>query len=524
MNVLEKAAEVTGIYNQGADEYKDALNELYVAQSRDTKLLAELKSALDSAAVAANDAAEAERKLAETREQMLDEASQRVIQDLKDEETLRVQMRQRAMTESDPAAVQRDIDNLRLQYQESIAYVGDLAEAYRNHAISFEDYRAATNAALRDQESWLDEIQSLEGLLPVAQMREAFGLFGGMMSEEQKAARGRLDIIEAFGEESAAIEAKRQLIQEREAIDFERKRTRDLAAHYQDLAQLDVDFYDKRTDLLEEIGEDLADVEHDRLEELKDYTKESLRQAEDHKDRLLKIERDTDEAFQDAARRRDTAGALAALRQGQRQIRDEGEQYAKEKERREEDYEDRLEELDAQREEKLKKGQEALADLREQHSKERRERIRAFQERLRQEYEERRIRLQRQQDDWRNEDYERRRHYLAQQGLTSDHYTKVQTISDTGMQNVRTVITNAWAALVGDLNKVAVGGGRANTVPRTPKGYAGGGDPPLDEWIKVGEHGEEWRGSRPRCASTRTAMAGRTAARRSTSTWTSWVT
>jgi len=51
---------------------------------------------------------------------MIDEASQQTIQSIKASADLRTQMQQRAQTEADPAAVEQELENLHIAYQNSV--------------------------------------------------------------------------------------------------------------------------------------------------------------------------------------------------------------------------------------------------------------------------------------------------------------------------------------------------------------------------------------------------------------------
>lgn len=270
---------------------------------------------------------------------------------------------------------------------------------------------------------------------------------GELVQEEREIAEKRLDIIGDFRDDAVQIEADRALDLKRDAVDFQHDRTQALAEHYRDLADLDAQFYADRADLLEDLADDLADVDEDRLDEIKEFNKSSLRSAEDHKRRMIEIERDMRDEIEDAAARLDARSVISLMKQGQKRLRDEQDQYDIEKERREEDFQERLDELDELRDERLAAGQEALADLKDQHDQERQETIAAWERRIQEEDYQREVALQRQREDWAREDQLRRdraQRELEELGYYTDsmlsmrtaHYDSVLNLTDSFLRNM----------------------------------------------------------------------------------------
>lgn len=307
-------------------------------------------------------------------------------------------------------------------------------------------------------------------------------------TEREKTLADQIELTNQYLDDQATTEAKRALTLERDQEDADRKRAKDIAAHYADLAQLDATYYAKVGDQLERMAEDAADADKQQVEELQAYAKESERQAKDHRRRMLDIEQSLNRGVEGAVEDRSVSAAIEAVRQAKQQAEDENDQYDEERQRRDEDFKDRLDELRDQRAERLRDGQQALSDLKQQHSQERTQRVQDFWQRLRDEDQERAIKRQRQQQDWVSEDLARWNHYLAQQTKTATHWRILQSLTETGMQGVETTIQTRWNAIQSAMS--------SSGQPQPPPlhglhSFGTGGTPPLGQKVVVGDGGPE---------------------------------
>lgn len=329
-----------------------------------------------------------------------------------------------------------------------------------------------------------------------------------LMREEAEEMLARRDTFASFLTETRVAQEEHAQILLEEEQDFQRERLRDWAAHYRDLADLDADAARKEADALDKLAEQESEGRAEELKTLADHQRDRQRAAEDHQRRLRQIEDDAQFDFEEAARKRDTAGALAALRRGERALKGEDEQYRVAQQRREEDFNEQLAELRAERAAKRQAGLEALADLREQHARERAERIAEFQRRLQEEDQDRHIRLQRQQEAWQAEDEARRKHYAEQLGLTQKELQKIYHTSRTYLDGTSSAFSNAVRIMAGEANALLDAAQRASgfsmgqitysgtkvkppSKQKKPLGFADGGLPPVGEVVKVGERGPE---------------------------------
>jgi hypothetical protein len=270
---------------------------------------------------------------------------------------------------------------------------------------------------------------------------------------EYKAEEQRLKILNDFAVESTQLEAKHALSTAREQEDYELKRVSDLAKHYADMAQLDADYYSDRQSLLDQMQENADKADQQRLDELSGYNKDSLRAAEDYRDRMLQIQSDADSQMLRASARLDATSAFWARKDKERALKEENDQYTKEQRRRDEDYRDRLKQLDRERAAQLAADRKALSDLDKKHIAEENKRNQAFQQQIAQEDQQRQIKLQRQQADWQTEDEQRRLHVAQQVGIVSNGYAIVNSTAQYGMAVFNQTVASKIADLI-----VSVGG------------------------------------------------------------------
>ncbi|MBN1965486.1 MAG: hypothetical protein JW910_12625 [Anaerolineae bacterium] len=367
--------------------------------------------------------------------------------------------------------------------------LGETEARLTNNVLPAVEARERETAALEKQKAALEAAEEARLLA---------------LQDEQALALDRRDLLASFARESIAIEEDRAQSILEEQADFERQRLRDLAHHYQDIAKLDADAARKEADLLDKQADEQADITKEETTARQEHYRDLEKLSEEHQERLRQIQNDAQTDYEEAARRRDTSGALAAIRRGERDLKKEKDQYEKERRERAEALDERLAELNEERDEKRQAGIEALQDLREQHQRERAERIADFQQKLAEEDDDRRLSLERQRAAWDDEDQERRQHYADQLGLTED---KLQDIYDTTKSylddtadawedalnimygKTADLLTEAERSVTEIEQRRAQGyrGGHQNI-----EGFAGGGEPTPGDVVKVGEHGMEY--------------------------------
>lgn len=319
-----------------------------------------------------------------------------------------------------------------------------------------------------------------------------FSTFGKDLQEENDTARARLEAVAEFKREAIELEEDRLIKLRQGEEDFLRQRTQDLADHYTDLARLDQNYFEDRATLLDDLAQIATEAEQERIDALKEANTEAQREAEDHQDRIQDIMRDTRRDAQYAASRGDAVALRQAQLRAQDALEDENEQYEKERDRREEDFRDRLQELDDQRRENERAGRERLADLQRQHAQERTERIADFNQKLAREDQERTIELQRETDAWNLENNRRQQSLLDQQNMTSQAFLNIYNTVDSGWTSIENRFAVGMAAL-GGLAPAGVGGALAGLggipafdhggeMPRTGIAHLKQG-----EWIMVPE-------------------------------------
>lgn len=284
---------------------------------------------------------------------------------------------------------------------------------------------------------------------------------GKQIQEENDAARERLEAVRDFKREAIQLEEDRLIELRQDEEDHLRKRSQDMADHYRDLADLDADYYQDRADILADLGEQAREAEKERVDALVEANKEAQRATEDHLDRMNDINRDAQRDVRRAAMRLDAVGVREAQLRQQDALEDENEQYEKEKERREEDFRDRLEELGEQQRENERAGRERLADLKRQHDQERSERIFDFNLKLAREDQERAIELQRETDAWNLENNRRQQSLLDQQNMTAGAFLTLYNTVDAGWASIEDRFA-AGMAVLGSLTPSGVGGALAS--------------------------------------------------------------
>lgn len=433
--------DAAGLNLGGYEDVVNRLKEVDDAIRQNIDVNAQLEGALEAGVTAAADMAAREVELAERRR----EAAAQIANYINERTQREIEMAQRGRDWSSEQLERRlsdiDIERDALEKQRAaLEYVTESGD-------DMTDELEAVNEKLKalGKEEW----QLLNITLPLIAAREREAEMaervrkafedGVATSEKYTAA------LEQFNEETARIEEGRQRTEIRELEDWALKRTRALAEHYRDLASIDAKYYQKRDELIASIAEDTSGDTQEALDRLRDFNKQQRREAEDHRDRLLKIERDRRKGIQAAAAQLDAVTLLNAQEQADEALTDEQQQYEKEKRRREEDFRDRMHLLDRERQERRRANEQALRDLRTQYERERAERIADFNRKAAEEAQDRAIRLQRQQEDWDREDRLRQQQFDQAYEETRKQYNRIRLAA----KNALVDIENNFGSVLG---------------------------------------------------------------------------
>ncbi|MFA7386087.1 MAG: hypothetical protein WCZ87_00345 [Thiohalobacteraceae bacterium] len=403
----------------GGTEYRKMVEDLKAAKDEVRTLeasLTRLEGGLDSSTVAANDAADAERRLAEGRAQM---AQDRIDTEMRIYDQARSLSSEQARTQLERIRAERAAveEEMQLAIQRKLAGE-DMNETLRE--------LAKRNGALLASEKEL-----VEQVLPLirAREKEADALkatqkvvdeMADFLERRVENARRQAELERQFEQQTADTAFTRQRQDEREHEDYLRKRQKDRAKLAEDLADLEVKGAEKRADILNSLAEAEAEQDEKRAETLRKAGEDDIRQAEAHQRRIRDINRQTSQDLEDAMADRNITAAIKAVEAGEEQIAAEEEQRAEEQKLRNKALQETLRQIDTERSEKQRAGQQALRDLQSQQAQERAARIAAFQRQIQDEDAERRIRLDRLAADRAYEDSLRRRsHEEAIAGLNA---------------------------------------------------------------------------------------------------------
>jgi len=482
---------------------KDERDGLYQQNHELTGQINQLTAAYQDAAVAANDAAQAQKAFTDWQVSLLNAR-------LANEETAA----KRGLTWSSEqlAARQAEIDIERAMLEERQAELQQMQASGMDVAGALVTV-AEGLTALADEEDYLNtvvreavtareaEAAALERYQELAEETKR------RAAEEAEAQQKALDLQADYAAESEKIEANRTTTSLREQEDWERQQAQSLVKHYADLAALDEQFYDSQAQLLEEIAAIGPATAQAEAKALVEYNRDSQKLARDHKNKMLDIQQSLENGQAEAVEDRSISAAIEAVRAAQQQAEDENQQYAEEKERRDEDYQLRLTELKEQRDEKLAAAQKELDDLRQKHQKERTAKCQAYQQEQALAAENRRMTLQRQREDWQREDTERQQHLTQQLNklgmhntnvatATGTHYKNLEVIHAAGMRKIETAATQGYDRLVKNLDSLAAAAGNAKQLTGSsggemsaPKKYARGGTPKPFSIGTVGDGG-----------------------------------
>lgn len=306
--------------------------------------------------------------------------------------------------------------------------------------------------------------------------------------------------------ESRGIEDARQ------AFDDILSDSRKVADFWKSLAEDQDDFNNDQLRKARDFAQTLSDEDNktflERAKINKDYSEAELKEAEDNGRKLARIERETRENVQKAARRLDASGVSEAYRNGQKQIDDLNEQSDVERKQRQKDYAEKLVEFDAQakleRDQRIRDFNIAQADAVADFNQKRQRRIQEFQQELRDEAYDRAIAAQRRREDRAREDrmevedYNKRIAALWQTVYTESMlWGNLREVVAGASNGIRASIASIFTQtpLNVSTNKSKVTGTKSSfgsvSNPIKGKGYAMGGTPPLNQPVLVGERGIE---------------------------------
>jgi hypothetical protein len=476
----------------GYEDVQNRLEDVDAELGNNIALNDQLTIALRSGATAANDAKEAEERLAAERERQSTKRIDRIRGDLEAEALAnrRAETFTRDQLEERKKAVE---DSLELEKR----FRSEVTDQYRAGEITLDQWRAAMskNAAeisaleqesellnstvedgvvLRENESAAVEIlnKSLKSA-EEAELARAAAVEAGAKSllEDARGIQDRVSAITDIEQDRADKELKQR-------ADFERKQSQKTMDHYRDLAKLDEKFFKSRDDLLADIAEDVADVEKEKVEEIRDANRESIRAAQDHQRELLSIQRDLNTGIESAVEDRNVAAAIAAARQAEEAATVENERFETEQARREEDLEHMLAQLDMERDERLAAGRQALDDLRSQHNAERSQKAQEFSIRMSRETQEFTIRMSRQQQAYQIEEQALDVHNKNMLSLNEAFYSASEqalaskigsltapTVAPTGGEgSFSSALSGVASSILSPFTSALGGGGASNTL------------------------------------------------------------
>jgi hypothetical protein len=329
---------------------------------------------------------------------------------------------------------------------------------------------------------------------------------GGLVSSLEQIQPELASIQREFAAESRRIAASRGLQDQRESLDFDRTRGREVFDFRRQQARADQDQLAREREQIARIADIQGEANREQIQQLLDFNRESQRLAEDHERRLIDIQRSTDIAIEDAIAEGNGTAAQRAVRDGEERLNAETEQYSIQRQRREEDFQLQLDSLRAQTSARQQAAIQELELSRQQYAAQRTLQEEEFQLRLAREDEDRAIRLARQAEDRAIEDAARAERLqaqqaeivaqanLLQQGLEVSRSFWQGTV-DLASQAAQSIFNafNQQQALTARSAGAAAGRAVSNAVNSIGGllGFAGGGEPPVGQPVRVGEFGPE---------------------------------
>lgn len=386
-------------------------------------------------------------------------------------------------------------------------------------------------AALKDFQNRLAEIDSdtktlTKDLLPAIQAREREAAAIEKVKDAQKDVADSLlrsaalygDLVEAQNDYIAStreVEASRGKADRRDEEDFQRGRLKSNTDFYAGIAESDAEHYKSRQQSLDEFAKEAIDTENesqqDWLKQLAEYNKESIRNAEDLQRNLIQIEKDTRKAVGEAAANLDATSVQAALSSGQEQAAAAVDQYNLDKKRRDEDFQAQLAEAAANastaKAQRAQQFAEQQAESDRQFAEQRAKQIAQFQAQQAEEDANRAFARKRELEDRAEEDASRaaaQKKVIAgiqkqlddENNLRTQKYSVIQQNTTAFLSNLASSFASAYSQIqtAAARTRVSAPAPQQPTPTYTPvrgRGFASGGDPPLNRMVRVGENGPE---------------------------------
>lgn len=308
------------------------------------------------------------------------------------------------------------------------------------------------------------------------------------LKEQREAELERQQIIAEFVQESVELEQKRaREILELEA-DFLLERSRKLYDNAQEIAKIDSKLLDDQGKIIAKMVEEDDAYNKKRAKLFLEYNKAERRALQDHLDKLSDIHSEADLSAAEGALRLNASAIFMARLREQEQIKRENREFGQEKERRSEDFADKLREIEDERREKKDQYDQQLQDLREAADNERNEKLSQQAEELRRMDEDHQIKMGRQQQDYIDEDRARNLHIANQVGIVKAGFDTVEMQTTLGMNRFNTVIQQKIDGLI---TKYQNAPGAFINPPSFYDFFAGGGTTTPGKWNVLGDKGPE---------------------------------
>lgn len=458
-----------------------------------------LNAAITSGVLAANDAAEAEKKLSEAR-----------VKGFQDQLARQKQFTDSITQEEKDAkvsALQAEIDFNKKWLEKNAERIAGSEEL----AATFDKVEEETKKLTRDLEALKNAMPaSVDRDLAADDFDRGNELQGELIDLRKQETEWILKAGQAmneFGEAAERIADERALSKFREQQDFDIKRARDSAGFARKQAADDAKYYKDR-------AKSIASFQAEQQKSDNEASKARIKAIADANDAQIKAAEDFAKTVRGFTEQINEAGAnldAIGVRNAQRGLKDATDEYNREKKGRDADAKKRLDEIaenaQAERDQRAADFAEQLADADEQHREQRESDMAEFRERQRIEDEDRRLRLQRQQEDYARQDAERRNAFDRQiRNLRNQLLEPEETAKEGSYLRQRAALNNFLNGAVADINaakaKVSTSAppGPVTTISRASpasspssfsRSFASGGSPPLNKAVMVGELGPE---------------------------------
>jgi hypothetical protein len=465
--------------------------------------IARLTNGLKDGTFAANDAAEAERKLSEARIKAFQE-------DLERSRKIAAVTSQEQVDEQ-VSSIQAQIDaNKKWLEKNAERIAGD-----EQLAETFEKVEEETKKLQKDLDALANTLPSVVSRTEITDDLER----GNELEDSLVDSREReFELIEkageamnSFADELDRVAEDRKISAGREQQDFTIKRARDQAEFTRRQAESDTAYYKDRGKKVAAFNREMAETDNEaqkaRIKAIQESNDAQIKAAED----FARTVRGFTEQINDAGANLDAIG----VRNAQRGLKDATDQYNSEKRGRDADAKKRIDEIaenaKAQKDARMAAFAEELADADAEHAIEQQKDREEFLRRQQIEDQDRALRLQRQQEDYARQDAARRAAFDKQvMNLRTQLLEPEERAKNASYANQRAALNNFLNGAVDDINNAksrvsnttTTDASRSSamttaTVPRIStqssfsRGFKDGGRPPMGVPVMVGERGPE---------------------------------